>query len=389
MFLLKKIILFCWVLFAASALKAQDSCGLRITLLTCAPGTELYSTFGHTAIRVQDPLSGSDEVYNYGTFEFSPEFYSQFIRGKLRYYLSVQDFTSFMSEYQQESRSVQEQELLTSCTEKQKLLAALNTNALEQNRYYRYDFLFDNCTTRAKEMIDSNAASTVVFQNILPPVIPTFRDLIHQYLNAGHQHWSKLGIDLLLGARLDRKATNEEAMFLPENLLHGMDKATTGQHPVMSPPRTILAMPSPLENQGLATPGVVFTLLFLLAGGLSFVRSPRVQKGLMIFDFLFFFILGLAGILMVFMWTGTDHQMCRNNYNLLWALPTHAIFAFGVQGTRPVFRNYFKAVALLSLALLITWFFLPQQLNPALIPIVLLILIRSWFISKRKQDDRT
>ena len=119
---------------------SQDSCSLRISLLTCAPGGELYSTFGHTAIRVQDPNSGMDEVYNYGTFEFDEDFYSKFVRGKLLYALSVQRFDEFIYQYQVESRSVIEQEISFTCSQKEKLVAALQTNALPQNRFYRYDF---------------------------------------------------------------------------------------------------------------------------------------------------------------------------------------------------------------------------------------------------------
>ena len=134
----------------------NDSCSLRISLLTCAPGEELYSTFGHTALRVQDPSQGIDQVYNYGTFEFGPDFYTKFIRGKLLYFLSVEEFGDFMYQYEAQSRSVQEQVLRLDCFEKQKLRSALQVNALEENKYYRYDFLFDNCTTRAGDMVAKN-----------------------------------------------------------------------------------------------------------------------------------------------------------------------------------------------------------------------------------------
>ena len=116
---------------------SQDSCSLRISLLTCAPGAELYSTFGHTAIRVQYQTNGMDEVFNYGTFEFDDDFYSKFVRGKLLYALSVQSFPEFLYQYQMESRSVVEQELSFTCAQKEKMLTALRNNALPQNRFYR------------------------------------------------------------------------------------------------------------------------------------------------------------------------------------------------------------------------------------------------------------
>jgi hypothetical protein len=356
--------------------------------LTCAPGEELYSTFGHTALRVQDAAKGTDYVFNYGTFEFGPDFYMKFIRGKLLYFLSVEDFKDFIYEYRLQSRSVQEQVLQLSCNEKQKLFAALQNNALEQNRYYKYDFLFDNCTTRAGDIVTKNTSSPVVFKNILPKETPTFRNLIHSYLNAGHEYWSKLGIDILLGAKLDRKVTNREAMFLPDYLLKGFDSATVVNHPLVNPPQTVLQMPSPLKENSFFTPGVVFTLLLIIILAISFIQSGWAKMVISIFDFLFYFILGLAGILLLFMWFGTDHKVCQNNYNLLWALPTNVVMAFFVHSKKAWVKKYFKVVFWLTVVLAVTWFFLPQQMNNALIPIVLLIVYRSWSLSTIKHYAR-
>ena len=381
---LKKI---CFLLFIPlvilQAAFAQDSCGLRITLLTCSPGEELYSTFGHTALRVQERATGLDAVYNYGTFEFTPDFYSKFIRGKLLYSLSVENFQDFLYTYQLESRSIVEQDLQLSCTEKEKLYKALQVNALEQNRYYRYDFLFDNCTTRARDIVAKNTHGPVVFKNILPEETPTFRHLIHSYLNAGKSYWSKLGIDLLLGAKLDQNVTNAQAMFLPEYLLKGFDSATVNGHPLVTPPQQVLKMPALFAKGSLFTPAVVFSLLLVLVVALTFIKSERAAKALRIFDPFLFLILGLAGLLLLFMWFGTDHVVCRNNYNLLWALPTHVVIPFFIHKNANWSRTYFKIVFWLSVLLLIAWFFLPQQLNPSLVPIILLIILRSWFLSKK------
>jgi hypothetical protein len=380
---LKNLLGLYFALFISQFSFAQaDSCNLRISLLTCAPGEEIYATFGHTALRVLDQNTGADLIFNYGTFEFTPDFNVKFIRGKLLYSLSVEEFNDFLYTYQQESRSVQEQVLQLSCAEKQKLFAALRINALEQNRYYRYDFLFDNCTTRAGDIVVQNTEAPVVFKNILPEKIPTFRDLIHSYLEAGHEHWSKLGIDILLGARLDRKVSNRQAMFLPDYLMKGFDNAATGGHPLCAPSRTILGLPSPLREKSWFTPGLVFSLLLVLIMALAFINSAWAKKALTIFDFLFFFVLGCAGLLMLFMWFGTDHKVCRDNFNLFWALPTHIVMAFFVHSEKEWTKKYFRAVFWISILLAAAWFFLPQQMNPALIPVLLLILYRSWDLSK-------
>jgi hypothetical protein len=361
---------------------AQDSCSLRISLLTCAPGEELYSTFGHTALRVQDQQNGTDYVFNYGTFEFGPDFYTQFITGKLLYFLSVENFDDFLYQYRVESRSVQEQVLQLSCAEKEKLFSALQTNAQEQNRYYKYDFLFDNCTTRAGDIVSKNT-NAPVFKNILAGEAPTFRDQIHSYLDAGNEYWSKLGIDILLGAKLDRKAGNREAMFLPDYLLKGFDSALVDGHPLVLSKQNILELPSPAKDSSFFTPGLVFSFLLVIVLALSFIRQGWVAATLSIFDFLFFFVLGMAGLLLLFMWFGTDHTVCRNNYNLLWALPSHLVMAFFVHSRKGWVRKYFNIVFWITIGLAAAWFFLPQQMNNALIPILLLIIFRSWQISNR------
>ena len=368
--------------FLGSALAQNDTCRLRVTLLTCAPGEELYSTFGHTAIGVQDGNSGSDMVFNYGSFEFSPDFYARFIRGKLLYYLSVEAYPEFIYQYQYESRSVVEQEVQLTCAEQENLLQALLNNARVENRYYRYDFLFDNCTTRAGDMIARYSADSVQFRNILPEKTPSFRDLIHTYLDRGKQPWSKLGIDILLGAKLDRKVTNREAMFLPDYLLKGFDSATISGRKLVTPPQAVLSMPSPLADGFVFPPLLCFALVFLLALVLSFSRRKGLQKALGFFDFVLFFLLGLSGLLLLFMWFGTDHIVCRNNLNLAWALPTHLAAAVFAGRKAAAVRAYFRFTAWLSAALLLAWFFLPQELNPALIPLVLTILLRSWQLSK-------
>ncbi|MBA2329524.1 MAG: DUF4105 domain-containing protein [Flavisolibacter sp.] len=370
--------------FSGITYAQNDTCGLRITLITCAPGEELYSIFGHSALRVTDGTAGTDLIFNYGTFEFSPEFYKLFIRGKLLYYVSIESFPDFVANYQWESRSIIEQELILSCSEKEKLYDALRTNALPENKFYRYDFLFDNCSTRLRDIVAQNTDTTVVFENMLPEQTPTFRHLIHTYLNRGGQYWSRLGIDMLLGIKLDRKVSTEEAMFLPDYLKLGFDNAYVSKNPLVTPAQDVLVMPSPLDEEQLFRPSLVFALLLLVTVVLKYVTTRWSAIAVSIIDFFVFFITGLSGMLMLFMWFGTDHIVCQNNYNLLWALPTHAIAAFFVHKRNNFSKLYFGLSFWYTLLVLVSWFFLPQQMNHAIVPLLLLILFRSWYISKRR-----
>ncbi len=291
-----------------------------------------------------------------------------------------------MYQYQTESRSVEEQLLALNCLQSRKLYAALQANAQPQNRFYRYDFLFDNCTTRARDMVDTGGSSRVTFKNTLEGGHPTYRNLIYIYLNKAHQDWSKLGIDLLLGAKMERKASNREAMFLPDNLLKGFDSATVNNGPLVQEKRKILAMPLLANESSLFTPYVVFSFLLLIIVGLSLVKKRWSEKAITVLDFLLFFILGLVGVLLLFMWFGTNHALCADNFNLLWALPSHIVMAFYVHKKREWTGRYFKVVFWITILLLISWSFLPQQMNGAFLPLVAAIAIRSWILSKKKKS---
>jgi len=362
-----------------------DSCQLTISLLTCTPGEELYSSFGHSAIRVTDDNANTDLVFNYGTFDFNdPGFYKKFVQGKLLYFVSIDELNNFLAEYDYFKRGVTEQVLNLSCEQKQKLVAALFENAKEENKYYRYDFNYDNCTTRLRDMIEKVTGSPLQTTNILPDSNTTFRNLIHDYLEKGGQYWSQLGIDILLGSPLDKKITNREAMFLPDYLLMAFDSAAAGNKKLVTERNSLLPATVNRNDESFFTPVVVFAILFLLVLALSLLKQYSYPVFFKIFDFIFFLILGLLGILLLFMWFGTEHAMCKNNFNLLWALPTHAVAAFFLFSKKEWVAFYFHFIFFYSLILLGAWFILPQQLNTALIPVLGIIIVRSHFISKRK-----
>ena len=380
-------IIFFFISFLATAqsdsLNNRD-CDLRISLLTCSPGTELYSTFGHSALRVTDTSTHSDLIFNYGTFDFNdPDFYKKFILGKLLYFVSIDTFNYFLEQYQYEQRGIIEQTLNLSCQEKQELVSALYENAKEENKYYKYDFVYDNCTTRLRDIVARYCMDSLITKNILPFKGVSFRNLIHEYLDNGRQYWSKLGIDILLGSPLDKKISNYEAMFLPDYLLKGFDSSYSGNKTLISDKKTILSKAFQPGKKNFFTPVVVFGILFLLITLLSFIRSKAVKTFFSIFDVIFFFLCGALGVWLLFMWFGTDHFTCRNNYNLWWALPTHVPLSILANKKAVWIKNYFRFTFWLSVALLLAWFFLPQQMNNALLFITGIIIVRSFFLSKK------
>lgn len=382
---MKKLILFFSLFTFHFSSFAQDTCGLRISLLTCTPGKELYSSFGHSALRVIDSSNGYDLVFNYGTFDFyDPDFYKKFIKGKLLYFVSIDSTNGFLEEYEYFKRGVTEQSINIPCTEKQKLVAALFENAKEENKYYRYDFNYDNCTTRLRDMLEKAADDTLQTKNIVPnPGSTTFRHLIHSYLDRGGQQWSKLGIDMLLGNPIDKKITNREAMFLPDYLLMAFDSSVLNGQPVVGEKKVLLNYFDAYKTKSGITPFIVFGILFLIILVLSFITRSKWSLFFKVFDFFFFLTLGIIGIVILFMWFATDHAMTRNNFNLLWALPTHLPIAFMLFSKKNWINAYFRFNIFYTIALLVAWFFLPQQFNATLLFVVGIILIRSFFLSKR------
>jgi len=355
---------------------AQDSSHIRISLLTCTPGEELYSTFGHTAIRVTDSSSVTDYVFNYGTFNFEDaSFYTKFIRGKLLYYLSVENFQDFKYAYQAENRGITEQVLNMNATEKIDLMEALYENVKDQNKFYQYDFFLDNCTTRARDMLVKFKINHPGFKPVMPEGT-RFRQAIHQYLDLNQKDWSKLGIDLLLGAPTDAVMTTAQSQFLPDNLMMSFDSSNQRNQLVLS--KTNLYPIKAISNSSsFFTPTIIFSLLLLMIVLLSFSTNSKAKTFIQGFDGIFFFLTGLLGVLFIFMWVGTDHSMTKNNYNLLWAWPINIVTAFFVNSKKEWVKKYFGLSAAALTIVLLSWFFLPQQLNIALIPIVLILIFRS------------
>ncbi len=348
---------------------------LRISLLTCTPGQELSETFGHSALRVIDSNSVSDNVYNYGTFPFYEKgFYVKFIRGKLRYSLDVEPFIDFKQNYQLQSRGITEQVLNFSVVEKQTVYHALLENIKEENKYYQYDFFLDNCTTRLRDIIEKYHSPKPILPAVMP-VNTTFRNAIHQYLDKNNDPWSKLGIDILLGAKTDAIMTITQQKFLPDNLMHSLDSTKN---------TAIVVQSNQVHFFQTATTKAIFFTPFFLAVSLlclfvffSLFKSTVAKKILKYLDAFLFAIVGLLSLLLIFMWLGTNHSMTKNNYNLLWASPFFIIFPFIKK--YHLFVNFF---ALYMLLVLCSWHWLPQLMNNALLPIVALLAWRLISISK-------
>ncbi|GAA4461712.1 DUF4105 domain-containing protein [Nemorincola caseinilytica] len=307
------------------AAPAHHGSGLRISLLTCGVGDEVYETFGHTAVRITDSNANppfDDLVYNYGMFNgYDKGFELKFMRGKLKYYVATNYFGTFMEEYYAYGRSVEEQELVLDDDKKLEIKAYLENNALPENRYYKYDFFFDNCATRIRDIFPRTLGSGFVYGDAVRPVQGyTFRDIMNKYFY--DRHWTRLGVNILLGSRIDKVLTNMDIMFLPDYLRDGLAAATLNGRPISKKPELILDG-SHRAPAGLNVPMIMCcALLVLTILGHSLYRLRvlgRIMNGLLLF------VTGLLGCLILLMWFGTDHQGCGNNFNVLWMLPVNIL----------------------------------------------------------------
>lgn len=350
----------------------------QFSVLTCGPGTDLYATFGHSAFRLRDPELGIDWVYNYGTFDFhTPNFYLKFARGQLPYALSRQKFERFLYTYQLEHRWVHEQLLDLSPAESRSLLAYLEENHQPENRFYKYDFLFENCATKIPEVLKKVLGNGLVytFDHLQEPY--TFRDLIQKNLRTNS--WSSFGIDLALGSVIDRNATGPEFAFLPEYVESQIGNATLGGAPLVSRERVILDLdpPTPL-SYFTATP--LFWALMLLGITLAITwidfRNGTRSK---VLDAILFLLTGLSGLVIAFLWFLTDHTATAWNANLLWAMPLNLLPAFWLLLRAPkakAVRAYLVGLLVLIGGVLLFWIARIQVFSPILIPVLSALTLR-------------
>lgn len=362
--------------FQASA--QIDTSHLRVSLLTCGPGEEIWETFGHTGVRVTDSVMHTDMVFNYGTFNgFEKDFELKFMRGKLLYYVSYYPFPEFMEEYVQAHRKVEEQILAIDGSRKQEIYAFLKWNAEPQNRDYKYDFLFDNCATRIRDIFPKTLGKDFKFgKTAAANKTISFRQIINQYLYK--EHFERLGINLLLGSKVDKKMDNEAIMFLPDFLRDGLAGATLNGTPVAQKSQLLL------DGSAHQPAGTNWALVCLLTFSLLTIVSlftPGLHGLGMVLGRLLLIITGLLGCLMLFMWFGTDHQACQDNFNVLWALPTNLIFAF----TRNRNRYAGIAIVLLFVSLLLHVFHVQELPLGELWPLLLALLCTYGTIYKRSK----
>lgn len=374
----------------AQAVNKNQSDSVRISLLTCAPGEEIYSLFGHTAIRYEEPAKGIDIVFNYGLFNFNtPNFMLRFALGETDYELGAIPYERFAAEYEYFGRSVWKQELAIDQVEKEKLISLLEENLRPENRIYRYNFFYDNCATRPRDKIEEAIHGKVIY---LPRTkngeTKSFRDIVHQY-TLKHP-WAQFGIDFCVGSEADKPITDRLKMFAPFYLKTAFENAQINRDslhlPLVSRTEKIIDCERWAENESAPetdiwdtmTPMRCSLLLLIIVAGVT-IYGIRHKKSLWGLDVLLFAVAGIAGCVIAFLALFSQHPAVSSNYLLFVFHPLHLFcLPFFIYKERKGQKSRYHIANAIVLTLFIALFItIPQRIDFAVLPLALCLLIRS------------
>ena len=365
---------------SASVVSQMDS--IEVSLLTCTPGKDMYAKFGHTALRVRDYTIHRDVVFNYGCFDYNANnFVLKFVLGQTDYLLDAEEFEFLKYRYGMLGNGVSEQVLNLSQEEANRLLTLLLENLRPENQEYRYNWLYDNCTERARDMIEKAVDGHIEYAKVTNPEI-TVREMLHHCLETSP--WVAFGIDLILGAEIDQKVTDRIMMFLPDVLRRESDGAhiirQDGTQVEYISGRAVVLEDTnePEKAYTVGSPLFVFSLLLLFTLAL-FAYELRHRRYVLWMDVVMHVCQGLAGLLVAFLFFLSEHPAVDSNWLVIILNPLpllYVVWLIYCQRTKRHNRVAYINLAVLS-AFLVTMTLCPQSFNPATWLMVVSLLIRA------------
>ena len=350
----------------------------KISILSIGEGPNLVDAFGHTAIRVKDAQLKNDIVFNFGVYDFnSPNFYSNFVKGRPEYKLAIQNYSNLIQNYIRQKRYIVEHQLNLD-QNSTKIIIDLLVEKLN-DPYYIYDYFRDNCTTRAADIVIDKTNNKFKDDKLESEAILTYRDLIHRKIN--ENSWAALGIDLCLGAIIDKKINTRETFFLPENLMNYLDlyEGDIIKRNIIYSPESEISY-----RENLPSPLLINLILSLIIVAITIFnfKSNKWNKSL---DSLIFLISGSIGILIIYLWFFSNHFAGAQNFNFLWAFPLNFALIFAIYKNKiPNWSiGYIKLLIILIILLFLHWTTGVQKYNLTLLPIFVALLIRYSFLVHR------
>ena len=350
-------------LFCVSAIPANaqndslDMDSVEISLLTCQPHDEVYSLYGHTAIRYHDLRPGGyDLAFNYGVFDFKkPHFVARFVFGLTDYELGAYPYHYFQQEYRRFGSMVTEQVLNLTPAEKLMLHDALAINLRPENKIYRYNYFYNNCTTKARDIIEQCVNGKIEYAE-REEYTPTYRDMVHDMTR--NNPWSRFGNDLLLGIKADFKTDLRQQEFLPGNLLYDFDHAqiyANGTYrPLVKERRIAVPAGVQIRQEGFPLSPIACAIIILMVSIVVFIAEWRLKKAFLLWDVLLMLTTGIIGIVLTLM-LFSQHPTVSLNLQLLLFNPLPWLFLWPVVRRRQT--RYWMMTAILAVAFLVGGFF--------------------------------
>lgn len=367
-----------------NAQKLKLTADAEVSILTIGPGESLNDAFGHNAFRIKDDNYVLDLVYGYGEYDFdTPNFYLKFAQGKLNYLISRENFSRFYKRYKFYDRTIDEQVLNLTVEEKQNLFSYLENNYKPENRRYLYDFFYDNCATRIRDVTETVTTGNVNFTVPKDFKTKSFRTLIHDHV--GLNTWGGFGIDIALGSIIDKEATPKEYMFLPKyiNAFFGTATLNSSENLIKNSTTIYEKKEENSVPNFLYSPLMIFGFIGLIILFFTYKDYKNNTRSKWL-DLILFATTGIIGVLLLLLWFATDHSATAQNYNLLWAFPLN-LFVIG-QLLKPKVKNWFRSylkflIIILSL-LTLHWIIGVQVFAIGLIPLLIALFIRYLFLVK-------
>ncbi|TDQ25514.1 lipoprotein N-acyltransferase Lnb domain-containing protein [Tenacibaculum caenipelagi] len=358
----------------------------QISIITSGPGEALYEKFGHTAIRVKDPVLQLDLIYNYGIFDFDdPNFYLNFTKGFMKYKLARYPFYLSLKSSQEDERWVKEQILNLTQQQKNEFFQFLETNAEPENASYFYDPFFDNCATRPRDIVQKVAGDNLIFKDDFVSESLSLRQLMNKEINPNT--WGSLGINIALGSRLDKTATPIEYLYLPDYVFEACKASKIikdGKEENLVQKTNVLLDFEEKQSKSDAFSPFLAILLSSLLGLCITYKDIKNSKRTIWLDFSLLFITGTLGLLIVFLWFFTNHSTAPNNFNFLWAFAPNILVAFFLlKKNPPKWIHFYIKILLVFLALTpIVWLTKIQLYTYPMIPLFALLGMRYWYLQK-------
>ncbi len=376
-----KYFIFCLFMGVAFSVQSQSTDSIRFSLLTCAPGTEIYSLFGHTAIRYENYTRRIDVVFNYGMFSFNtPNFIFRFVAGETDYQLGITPYSYFEAEYAMRGSSVYQQVLNLTQSEKERLLTILENNYLPENRIYRYNYFYDNCTTRARDKIEECIEGKVVYPDSLSG--KSYRSIVHEF-TAGSP-WDEFGIDLCLGAEADKEINKRQQMFSPFYMKYYasnayiVDAGGTRRPLILDETKIVDVEPDEVQPGFVLSPlmcGALFLALCVVVAWGQW-KTQRIWWG---WDIVLYGLQGLAGCIIAFLFFFSVHPTVGSNWLLILFNPIPLLYLpFMVYKAVKRKKDYYHVGNMVYLTLFITILpFCGQEFNLTVLPLALGLLVTS------------